>query len=170
MFICSGYMAPEYAMHGQFSVKSDVFSFGVIILEIISGQKNNCFRNGETVEDLLSYAWKNWREGTALNLIDPTLRDGSRNEMLRCIHIGLLCVQENVANRPTMATVVLMLNSFSISLPLPSQPAFFIHSNIDSDMSSSRGYNSRMSESQQSKSESIPLSMNEASITELYPR
>ncbi|EOY28558.1 Cysteine-rich RLK 29, putative isoform 2 [Theobroma cacao] len=165
-----GYMAPEYAMHGQFSVKSDVFSFGVIILEIISGQKNNCFRNGETVEDLLSYAWKNWREGTALNLIDPTLRDGSRNEMLRCIHIGLLCVQENVANRPTMATVVLMLNSFSISLPLPSQPAFFIHSNIDSDMSSSRGYNSRMSESQQSKSESIPLSMNEASITELYPR
>uniref|UniRef100_A0A5B7BSI8 Cysteine-rich receptor-like protein kinase 29 n=1 Tax=Davidia involucrata TaxID=16924 RepID=A0A5B7BSI8_DAVIN len=54
-----GYMAPEYAMHGQFSVKSDVFSFGVLVLEIISGQKNNCFRNGENVEDLLSYAWKN---------------------------------------------------------------------------------------------------------------
>jgi serine/threonine protein kinase len=55
MLIRSGYMAPEYAMHGQFSVKSDVFSFGVLILEIVSGQKNNCFRNGETVEDLLSY-------------------------------------------------------------------------------------------------------------------
>ena len=52
---CSGYMAPEYAMHGQFSVKSDVFSFGVLVLEIVSGQKNNCFRNGENVEDLLSY-------------------------------------------------------------------------------------------------------------------
>ncbi|KAK2991022.1 hypothetical protein RJ640_005504 [Escallonia rubra] len=50
-----GYMAPEYAMHGQFSVKSDVFSFGVLVLEIISGQKNNCFGNGENVEDLLSY-------------------------------------------------------------------------------------------------------------------
>jgi serine/threonine protein kinase len=48
-------MAPEYAMHGQFSVKSDVFSFGVLVLEIVSGQKNNCFRNGENVEDLLSY-------------------------------------------------------------------------------------------------------------------
>lgn len=47
-------MAPEYAMHGQYSVKSDVFSFGVLVLEIISGQRNNCFRNGETVEDLLS--------------------------------------------------------------------------------------------------------------------
>ena len=47
-------MAPEYAMHGQFSIKSDVFSFGVLILEIVSGQRNNCFRNGEDVEDLLS--------------------------------------------------------------------------------------------------------------------
>jgi serine/threonine protein kinase len=55
MLTCSGYMAPEYAMHGQFSVKSDVFSFGVLVLEIVSGQKNNCFRNGENVEDLLSY-------------------------------------------------------------------------------------------------------------------
>ena len=55
MLMRSGYMAPEYAMHGQFSVKSDVFSFGVLVLEIVSGQKNNCFRNGETVEDLLSY-------------------------------------------------------------------------------------------------------------------
>ena len=47
-------MAPEYAMHGQFSIKSDVFSFGVLILEIVNGQRNNCFRNGEDVEDLLS--------------------------------------------------------------------------------------------------------------------
>jgi serine/threonine protein kinase len=48
-------MAPEYVMHGQFSVKSDVFSFGVLVLEMVSGQKNNCFRNGENAEDLLSY-------------------------------------------------------------------------------------------------------------------
>ena len=54
MFIRSGYMAPEYAMHGQFSVKSDVFSFGVIILEIVSGQKNNCFQKGKRMEDLVS--------------------------------------------------------------------------------------------------------------------
>ena len=53
--MCSGYMSPEYAMHGQFSVKSDVFSFGVLVLEIISGRKNSSFRNGENIEDLLSY-------------------------------------------------------------------------------------------------------------------
>lgn len=54
MTICSGYMAPEYAMHGHFSVKSDVYSFGVLVLEIVTGQKNTCFRNGENVEDLIS--------------------------------------------------------------------------------------------------------------------
>ena len=53
--MCSGYMPPEYAMHGQFSVKSDVFSFGVLVLEIISGQKNSSFQNGENIENLLSY-------------------------------------------------------------------------------------------------------------------
>ena len=53
--MCSGYMPPEYAMHGQFSVKSDVFSFGVLVLEIISGRKNSSFGNGENIENLLSY-------------------------------------------------------------------------------------------------------------------
>ncbi|XP_022720835.1 cysteine-rich receptor-like protein kinase 26 [Durio zibethinus] len=104
-------------------------------------------------------------EGIAVNLIDPTLIDGSRNKMMRCIHIGLLCVQENVADRPTMAAIILMLNSLSISLPMPSEPAFFMHTNIESDMSSSLGYDFMVS-----KSETRPLSKNEASITDLYPR
>ncbi|CAL5345848.1 unnamed protein product [Camellia sinensis] len=149
-----GYMAPEYVMRGQFSVKSDVFSFGVLILEIVSGQKNNCFRSGENEEDLLCYAWKSWQKGIASNIIDPTLRDGlgPLHEMIRCIHIGLLCVQENAAARPTMAVVVLMLNSFSLTLSLPSEPAFFVRSSIDPELPLSH------------------VSVNEASITELYPR
>ena len=51
----SGFMSSEYAMHGQFSIKSNVFSFGVLVLEIISGRKNSSFRNGENIEDLLCY-------------------------------------------------------------------------------------------------------------------
>ena len=51
----SGYMAPEYATHGQFSVKSDVFSFGMLVLEMVTGQKNQCFRDGENIEHLLSF-------------------------------------------------------------------------------------------------------------------
>ncbi|XP_044495911.1 putative receptor-like protein kinase At4g00960 isoform X2 [Mangifera indica] len=165
-----GYMAPEYAMHGQFSVKSDVFSFGVLLLEIVSGQKNNSFLNEGHVEYLLSFAWRNWREGTALNLVDPTLGSGSRPEMIRCIHIGLLCVQENVADRPTMASVVLMLNSNSLTLPVPKQPGFFMDSNIESEISYSRDINPRLTQPEHSEEETKPLSVNEASITEPHPR
>lgn len=91
-----GYMPPEYAFHDQFSVKSDVFSYGVLLLQIVSGKRNSFFLDGETVEHLLSYAWKNWREGTTLNIVDPKLMVGSRDEIMRCIHIELLCAQENV--------------------------------------------------------------------------
>ncbi|WJX14846.1 non-specific serine/threonine protein kinase [Trifolium repens] len=119
-----GYMAPEYAMFGQFSAKSDVFSFGVLVLEIISGQKISQLFHGQ--EDLLSFAWRNWREGTIKDIIDPSLNNASQNEIMRCIHIGLLCVQENLVDRPTMATIVLMLSSYSISLPVPLEPASFI--------------------------------------------
>ncbi|KAB5534153.1 hypothetical protein DKX38_017239 [Salix brachista] len=162
-----GYMAPEYALQGQFSVKLDVFSFGVLVLEIMTGKKIG-FRNGDHIEHLLSHAWRNWREGTAQAIIDPVLSNGSAIEMTRCIHIGLLCVQENVADRPTMASVVLMLSSSSLTLQIPSQPAFFMSN--QSDISSS-GQNSRVTDqSSLSESEHIPLSRNNVSISELYPR
>ncbi|XP_026394160.1 cysteine-rich receptor-like protein kinase 10 isoform X1 [Papaver somniferum] len=120
-----GYMAPEYAMHGQFSVKSDVFSFGVLVLEILSGHMN-CSYESDVSRDLLSHAWRHWKNGSALELLDSTIKDTcSRDEAMRCIRIGLLCVQENVADRPTMPAVLLMLNSYSVSLNLPSAPALF---------------------------------------------
>ncbi|XP_050288809.1 cysteine-rich receptor-like protein kinase 44 [Quercus robur] len=151
-----GYMAPEYAYHGHFSVKSDVFSFGVLVLEMICGQKNSYFRNEENGEDLLTYAWTNWRNMTASNIIDPILGVGSTIEIIRCIHIGLLCVQENAADRLTMASVVLMLNSNSITLSVPSRPAFFIHSNVEPDSQSDQSI--------------LLASTNDASITALHPR
>ncbi|CAN6546627.1 unnamed protein product [Malus baccata var. baccata] len=150
-----GYMAPEYAMHGHFSVKSDVYSFG----------KNNSFRHGENVEDLLNY--------TASNLIDPALTNGSINEIMRCIHIGLLCVQENIADRPTMNAIVLMLNSYSITLPVPSQPAFLRDGNVGSDMTLGWKNSSEVitTGSDRSKSSSVKAPEHEVSlITEVYPR
>ncbi|XP_010558703.1 PREDICTED: cysteine-rich receptor-like protein kinase 26 [Tarenaya hassleriana] len=149
-----GYMAPEYAMHGQFSFKTDVYSFGVLVLEIISGQRNNSFRVGEEVKDLVSVAWENWEEETPLKLVDPSMTNGWRNEMERCITIGLLCVQENVGSRPSMAAVVLMLSSDTISLPLPTRPAVSV------------GRFTRFGDSTSSSTSHG----NHDSITQLYPR
>ncbi|XP_028767777.1 cysteine-rich receptor-like protein kinase 10 [Neltuma alba] len=135
-----GYMSPEYAMYGQYSEKSDVFSFGVIILEIISGKKNTSRQNeSQYVDGLLSYAWKQWKEEKLLEILDLNIKEfASYNEVIRCIHIGLLCVQENPDSRPTMATVVSYLSNDSIQLPLPREPAFFLHDGMEPSTSGSK--------------------------------
>lgn len=105
-----------------------------------------------------------------MNVIDPKLKDGSTFEMVRCIHIGLLCVQENAADRPTMASLILMLGSFSLTLPIPSQPAFFMHSNIEESNTVAKP-NPPLGMAQSFHFKSTPLepSLNEISITELRP-
>ncbi|XP_050288750.1 cysteine-rich receptor-like protein kinase 25 isoform X1 [Quercus robur] len=120
-----GYMAPEYALEGVFSVKSDVFSFGVILLEIISGKRNSGFYLTEHAQTLLAYAWRLWCEDKVLEFVDNFLMESCwTSEIVRCIHIGLLCVQENPNDRPTMSTVVILLGSELIDLPEPKHPAF----------------------------------------------
>ncbi|KAI7756383.1 hypothetical protein M8C21_004488 [Ambrosia artemisiifolia] len=118
---CSGYMSPEYAMEGSFSVKSDVYSFGVLLLEIISGQRNTSYRSLECT-NLIKHAWNLWKDGKPEELIDPSILDScNMKEALQCIHIGMLCVQFSAVHRPTMSSVVYMLESESTSLPLPTQ-------------------------------------------------
>ncbi|KAJ0047201.1 hypothetical protein Pint_03654 [Pistacia integerrima] len=110
-------------------------------------------------------AWKHWRDGTPLQLLDSTLTDSySRNEVIRCIHMGLLCVQEDPADRATMATIVFMLDSYSVILPAPQQPAFFLGSRMEASMPTMEF------DFDKSKSKSIPSSVDDASITEVYPR
>ncbi|KAK3431984.1 hypothetical protein EUGRSUZ_E04125 [Eucalyptus grandis] len=91
---------------GLFSVKSDVFSYGVILLEIISGKRSSRFYLTEHAQPLLAYAWKLWTQGRELELVDPSLVSGSTTEIVRCVHIGLLCVHEDPGDRPTMSEIV----------------------------------------------------------------
>ncbi|XP_008226123.1 PREDICTED: G-type lectin S-receptor-like serine/threonine-protein kinase CES101 [Prunus mume] len=126
-----GYMSPEYAMEGIFSIKSDVYSFGVLMLEIISGRRNSSFYNADRVLNIVGYAWELWKEGRGLELMDPTLKDScTEDQLLRCFHVGLLCVEENAADRPSMSDVISMLTTETISLPLPTRPAFITRRNV----------------------------------------
>ncbi|KAL4619358.1 hypothetical protein ACB092_06G073400 [Castanea dentata] len=108
MAFCNGYMSPEYAGHGKFSIKSDIFSFGVLVLEIKSKSTTDiygltCLRPGD-------YGWK-------------------IRQFLRCIHVGSLCVQRRPKDRPDVSSVILMLSS-EISLPKPSQPGFYMEKTL----------------------------------------
>uniref|UniRef100_A0A0D3AUU7 non-specific serine/threonine protein kinase n=1 Tax=Brassica oleracea var. oleracea TaxID=109376 RepID=A0A0D3AUU7_BRAOL len=129
----------------KISAKSDVYSFGVMLLEMISGERNNSFE-GEGLEAFLSFcpefsfifkplctecktyiflvqAWKRWVEGKPETVIDPLLMKDPINEIMKLIQIGLLCVQENAAKRPTMRLVIVWFGSDTIIIPLPKAPA-----------------------------------------------
>lgn len=147
----SGYMAPEYAMNGYLSAKTDVFSFGILVLEIVSGRKN-IVRHSDDDEktDLLNYVsaqvssseresqttvccaessetfiqtWKLFEEGRSLEILDPSLSNPDSEQALLCVQLGLLCCQAAVPDRPDMHSVHLMLSSDSFTLPKPGKPA-----------------------------------------------
>ncbi|CAL0316322.1 unnamed protein product [Lupinus luteus] len=160
-----GYMSPEYAMHGQFSVKSDVFSFGVMVLEIISGKKNSCSFESHRVDDLLSYAWNQWKDELLLQWLNPILQESyTQNEVERCVQIGLLCVQEDPDDRPTMGMVASYLNNVSVEMPIPLEPAFFMCGKRRRD-GVEHG-----SSSGQTTNYYLTSSLNEISTTHVFPR
>ncbi|CAL5411034.1 unnamed protein product [Camellia sinensis] len=128
-----GYMSPEYAINGHFSMKSDVFSFGVIVLEIVSGKKNRGFYDPDHDLNLLGHAWKLWNEGNPIKLFDVFMEDPvPTSEVFRCIQVALLCVQQRPEDRPTMSSVLLMLDSENPVLPMPKQPGFYSESQLSS--------------------------------------
>ncbi|KAG4204060.1 hypothetical protein ERO13_A04G024433v2 [Gossypium hirsutum] len=119
-----GYMSPEYAMEGLFSIKSDVFSFGVLLLEIISGKKNTGFYHCSSL-NLIGHAWELWKGDRVVELMDPKLKDQVPcPTQQRYVNVALLCVQEMAADRPTMSEVVAMLTNELTVLNSPKKPAF----------------------------------------------
>ncbi|PPR84346.1 hypothetical protein GOBAR_AA36360 [Gossypium barbadense] len=122
-----GYTAPEYAIHGQLSVKVDTYSFGVVVLEIISGLKNNETSLDPTAEFLLKRAWGLYQDNMAMEIVDRSLdpEEYDTDEMQRMIEIAFLCTQSSASLRPTMSEVVTMLRTVSSLEPRqPTRPAF----------------------------------------------
>ncbi|VFQ91886.1 unnamed protein product [Cuscuta campestris] len=118
-----GYMAPEYLVKGQLTEKADVYSFGVLLLEIISGRKSNAF-----VDDsgsLLQTVWGLYKSDRTTELIEPCLRGHfHESEASRVVQVGLLCCQAVASLRPSMCEVVKMLTMEDYEIPETTQPPF----------------------------------------------
>ncbi|XP_019445853.1 PREDICTED: putative cysteine-rich receptor-like protein kinase 35 isoform X1 [Lupinus angustifolius] len=119
----NGYMAPEYVMHGNLSVKADVFSYGVVVLELITGQRNSAFNLDVDAQSLLDWAYKQYKKGKSLDIVDSTLASSMEPEQVTmCIQLGLLCTQGDPQLRPNMRRVVVMLSKKPGHMDEPTRP------------------------------------------------
>nr|CAB3478478.1 unnamed protein product [Digitaria exilis] len=174
-----GYMSPEYAYYGHVSTKSDMFSFGVIVLETLTGRRNTSLPSSEdgSASNLMSYVWEKWRRGSVAEIVDASL--GGRYapaEALACAQVGLLCVQKEPGARPDAAAVVLMLEGQSAIQRRPSRPAFCC-SGSSMATSSAAAASSRAARGGGGKrygrrrpAATDPVSENGVTVSELEPR
>ncbi|GAA0171233.1 transmembrane signal receptor [Lithospermum erythrorhizon] len=146
-----GYLAPEYLAHGQLTEKVDVYSFGVLLLEIVTGRQNNKSKSSEYSDSLVNIAWNHFQQRKVEELFDPNLlfhnyhNVSVKHELLRVVHVGLLCTQEIPSLRPSMSKALLMLVKKEEHLPAPTNPPFVdertmeFHDMIDSSHPSDTG-------------------------------
>ncbi|KAC9436899.1 hypothetical protein E3N88_45842 [Mikania micrantha] len=131
-----GYMAPEYVTHGQLTEKVDVYSFGVLILEVVTGMPNRGTETSEYTQNLVSMVWNHFKQGSVSELFDRNLMvqndgyDDTKKEIEGVVHVGLLCIQEVASLRPTMSMALQMLSKNIKPLPAPANPPFTPASNI----------------------------------------
>ncbi|KAK3435681.1 hypothetical protein EUGRSUZ_C00390 [Eucalyptus grandis] len=152
-----GYVPPEYVRKGIYSMKYDIYSFGVLLLQIISGRRTSCYYGLNENLNLLDYAYEQWKDDKCMEFIDPSLDDSSSScKLLRCMQVALLCVQEKPGDRPSMLEVYSMLKNESSAVNFPKKPAFSINKDEDEDG--------------KCLLKEAVHSVNDASISELFPR
>lgn len=171
----NGYMAPEYVMHGHLSVKADVFSFGVLILELISGQKNSTFDVNLDAQNLLEWAWKLYKKGRSLEVLDPSLASSAVAEQVAmCVQIGLLCTQADPQSRPNMRRVVVMLSKKPGTLEEPTRPGYpgsrYRRSRRPTTSTSTAGTSGESSHTFESTTNSATATMSGVASPRLDPR
>ncbi|KAK7847668.1 putative lrr receptor-like serine/threonine-protein kinase [Quercus suber] len=124
LLVYDGYLAPEYAMRGHLTEKVDVFSFGVVALEIVSGRPNADSSLEEEKLYLLEWAWHLHENERDIELVDSKLSEYSEDEVKRVIGVGLLCSQASPMLRPSMSRVVAMLSGDAEVSTITSRPGY----------------------------------------------
>ncbi|XP_074569113.1 putative serine/threonine-protein kinase [Curcuma longa] len=166
----TGYLAPEYALQGQLTKKADIYSFGVVLLEIISGRSNSRSFS-ERGKPLVEWVWKLFEEKRVIEVVDPALKDYHHEEVLRYIKVALFCTQAASVRRPTMLQVLDMLSKpVQINDKEITQPGY-----MEDSGKFVKGSGATTSTSSQSKfstriDTTIPFSSSQATCTEISPR
>ncbi|CAL5338299.1 unnamed protein product [Camellia sinensis] len=152
-----GYMAPEYIVRGKLTEKADVYSFGVLLIEVVSGRSNNSF--SQNAYSILQTVWNLYRLRRLCEVVDPNLEGKfEEEEANRLLQVGLLCVQASAELRPSMSNVVKMLKDEHHEIPQPTQPPFLNSSSVSAEISSrdqSETYHSRPQYNTQSSGNGI---------------
>ncbi|XP_024019466.1 probable leucine-rich repeat receptor-like serine/threonine-protein kinase At3g14840 isoform X2 [Morus notabilis] len=166
-----GYMAPEYAMRGYLTDKADVYSYGIVVLEIISGKGNTTYRLKDDCFYLLDWALLLKEEGNLIKLVDPRLgSDYDKEEVLLTINVALLCANVSAAARPTMSSVVSILEGKTAIQELIQDTSVSIH-----DISVMRKHNQIIQEGNHADSQTHSMSIegpwtgSSSSAHDLYP-
>ncbi|XP_057967666.1 cysteine-rich receptor-like protein kinase 10 [Malania oleifera] len=152
-----GYVPPEYVKRGIYFTKYDIYSFGVLLLLIISGKRNACSYGLFKNMNLLEYAYELWKDGNGMAVMDPSLDDSTSScKLLKCLQVALLCVQEKGKDRPSMSEVYSMLKNETAAINTPRRPAF----------STRTGEEDR----EDAPSSQLEICSNDGSITQPEPR
>ncbi|RZB55967.1 Cysteine-rich receptor-like protein kinase 42 [Glycine soja] len=147
-----GYMAPEYVINGQLTEKADIYAFGVLVIEIVSGKKNSDYIPEST--SVLHSVWKNYNANIITSSVDPTLHGKfTAEEASNALQAGLLCTQSSDTLRPSMSEVVQMLTKKDYVIPSPNQQPFL---NSIARILSSNGHASARSSFHSTTSSLIP--------------
>lgn len=167
-----GYLAPEYALLGQLTKKADIYSFGVLLLEIVSGRSSSKAAFGEDLLVLVEWTWQLREQGRLLEIVDPELLEYPEDEVIRFIKVALFCTQAVAQNRPDMKQVVKMLSKkVVLNDQLLTEPGIYRpHSSDQSgrhnfQITSTQVMKSKLSEEMMSTQLDIDQSM-----TEMMPR
>lgn len=160
----TGYLAPEYVLGGQLTLKADVYSFGVLILEVVSGRSSSKANWGGTEKFLLEYAWQLYEEGKLLELVDAELDNFPEEEIIRYIKVAFFCTQAAANRRPLMNQVIEMLSrNVRINEKQLTAPGYFQDSGSLSGFPFSNKKSAESSTSYQTSS--VPIT-----ITQVTPR
>ncbi|KAG5051853.1 hypothetical protein AAZX31_02G144200 [Glycine max] len=141
-----GYVAPEYALYGQLTERSDVFSFGVVLLELLSGRKALQMNNDGQPSALTDWAWSLVRTGKALSVIEDGMpQPGSEQVLEKYVLIAVLCSHPQLYARPTMDQVVKMMETDESVPSIPERPIPLVAGRLDIERSVSSSGSGQLS-------------------------